>query len=102
MLGCTSRHIEESVLEEAFILAWNTLLENRDEIKKRWELYAEFGNPLEQYRALQFSDLTEDATKITSCETDFLLRTLDHIKVYESGKLIIKFMDGTELELDGE
>ena len=52
VLGCTSRHVEETVLKEAFILAWNTLLENRNEIKKRWERYAEFGNPLEQYRAL--------------------------------------------------
>ncbi|GAA0109235.1 recombinase family protein [Clostridium tertium] len=102
VLGCTSRHVEETVLKEVFILAWNTLLENSDEIKKRWERYAEFGNPLEQYRALQFADMTEDATKITSCETDFLLRTLDHIKVYESGKLVIKFMEGTELELGGE
>lgn len=101
VLGCTSRHIEEAVLEEAFILAWNTLLENRDEIKKRWELHAKFGNPLEQYRALQFADLTENVVKITSCETDFLIKTLDYIKVFESGKLIIKFMEGTEFELGG-
>lgn len=83
-------------------MQWNNLLENRYEIKKSWERYAEFVNPLEQYRVLQFADITEDARKITSYETDFLLRTLDHIKVYESGKLVIKFMEGTEFELGGE
>ena len=45
--------------------------------------------------------MTEDASKITSYETNFLLKTLDHIKVYESGKLVIKFMEGTEFELGG-
>ena len=101
-MGCTSRQIEETVLEEAFILAWNALLENRDEIKKRWERYAEFENSLEQYRTLQCSYIIEEVSKMTSCETDFLLRTLGHIKVYESGKLVIKFMEGTEFELGGE
>ncbi|MFL8711765.1 hypothetical protein Q3304_13410 [Clostridioides sp. GD02377] len=46
--------------------------------------------------------MTEDASKITSYETDFLLKTLDYIKVYESGKLVIKFMEGTEFELGRE
>lgn len=34
--------------------------------------------------------------------TNFMLKTLDHIKVYESGELLITFMDGTEMELGGE
>lgn len=71
-------------------------------IKKQWERFAEFGNPLEQYRAVQFADLTENAEHIASFDTDFMLKTLDHIKVYESGKLVVKFMDGTEMECGGE
>lgn len=71
-------------------------------MKERWERYAEFGNPLEQYRAVQFSDITENAAHITDFDTDFVLKTLDHIKVYESGKLVVTFMDGTEMECGGE
>ena len=60
------------------------------------------GKPLEQYRAVQFADMTEMAKHIKEIVTDFILRTLDHIKVYETGKIIIRFMDGTEMECNGE
>lgn len=100
--GCTNRHIDEEVLEEAFKMAWNLLLKNREETKKRWQCFAEFGNPLEQYRAVQFADITENAKYITDFDTDFMLNTLDHIAVFESGKLVVAFMDGTEIECGGE
>lgn len=45
-------------------MAWNALIDNRDEIRARWETHAEFGNPLEQYRAVQFADITENAKHI--------------------------------------
>lgn len=99
---CTNRHVDEAILEQAFMMAWNALIDNRDEIKARWETHAEFGNPLEQYRAVQFADITEDAKHITEFEIDFMLKTLDHITVFESGKLVVTFMDGTEIECNGE
>jgi len=100
--GCTNRHIDEVVLEEAYIMAWNALIDNREVIKERWERFAEFGNPLEQYRAMQFADITEDGQHIKDFDTNFMLKTLDHVKVFESGKLLVTFMDGTEMELGGE
>jgi len=84
------------------MMAWNALIDNRDEIKTRWETLAEFGNPLEQYRAVQFADITENAKHITDFEIDFMLKTLDHITVFESGKLVVTFMDGTGIECEGE
>lgn len=100
--GCTNRHIDEAILIDAFIFSWNALLDSREELKKKWETTAEFGNPLEQYRAVQFADITEGEKHIKGIDTDFILRTLDHIKVYGTGKIIIRFMDGTEMECNGE
>jgi len=31
-------------------------------------------------------------------DTDFILKTLNHIKVFEDGLLMVVFMDGTEIE----
>lgn len=31
-------------------------------------------------------------------DTDFMLKTLDHIKVFEDGTLLVVFLDGTEIE----
>ncbi len=79
-----------------------SLLDNREELKKKWEITSEFGNPLKQYRAVQFADITEDVKHIKEIDTDFILRTLDHIKVFETGRIIIRFMDRTEMECNGE
>ena len=98
----SNHHIDEEILKEAFILSWNSLLDNREELKRKWETLAEFANPLEQYRAVQFADITEGAKHIKEIDTDFILRTLDHIKVFETEKIVIHFMDGTEMECDGE
>jgi len=57
---CSNKHIDEEILKKAVIIAWNELLDD-SMLKKKWEVTAEFGNSLEQYRALQFVDITEDA-----------------------------------------
>lgn len=98
MQGCTNRHIDEAVLEEAFLMAWNLLILNREEFKKKWERIAEFGNPLEQYRAIQFADMIEGTEQIKDVDRDFIFKTLDQIKVFESGKVMVRFMDGMETE----
>ncbi len=33
---------------------------------------------------------------------DFMLKTLDHIKVFENGTLSVVFLDGTEIEYKNE
>ncbi|WP_206426619.1 hypothetical protein [Clostridium sp. E02] len=38
------------------------------------------------------------AEPIQKLETDFMLKTLDHIKVFEDGTLMVVFLDGTEIE----
>lgn len=35
-------------------------------------------------------------------DTDFMLRVLDYIKVYEEGTLVVVFLDGIEIEYRAE
>lgn len=35
-------------------------------------------------------------------DTDLMLKTLDHIKVFEDGTLLVVFLDGTEIECKNE
>lgn len=35
-------------------------------------------------------------------DTDFMLKTLDHIKVFEDGVLVVVFLDETEIECKSE
>ena len=39
---------------------------------------------------------------LTEMETDFMLKTLDYIKVFEDGTLLVVFLDGTEIECKNE
>ncbi|QSX09666.1 recombinase family protein [Alkalibacter rhizosphaerae] len=100
--GCTNRHIDEEVLKEAIILTWNRLLEDREELMKKWEVVGEFGNPLRQYRAVQFADMAEMGHRIKEIDAEFVLKTLEHVKIFETGRIVVRFMDGREMECGGE
>jgi hypothetical protein len=59
-------------------------------------------NLLEGYRAEKFMEYTDGAELLTEMDTDFMLKTLDHIKVFEDGTLRVVFLDGTEIECKNE
>lgn len=69
---------------------------------ERWKEQMQNGNLLEGYRAEKFVEYTDRAQPLTEMDTDFMLKTLDHIKVFEDGTLLVVFLDGTETECKNE
>lgn len=100
--GCSNRHIDEETLQKAFMLSWGSMVANKEELKKKWITLAEFGTPLEQYRAIQFTDQIDSKVLKGAIESNMILRTLDHIKINEDGRIIVTFMEGTITECEGE
>ena len=49
-MGCANRHEEEETLTKAYLMAWNALVENREDFME--QLQSE--NLLESYRAEKF------------------------------------------------
>lgn len=47
-------------------------------------------------------ELTEHARPIQELNVGLMLRTLDYVKVYESGVVVTVFLDGTEIEYKAE
>ena len=43
-------------------------------------------------------EVTKDARPIKGLDIDLMLRTVDHIKVYESGMVVTVFLDGPEVK----
>ncbi|OYP41234.1 hypothetical protein CG709_04970 [Lachnotalea glycerini] len=101
-LGCGKRHDEEETLRKAYLLAWNALIENKDSFLERWQEQIQGENLLEGYRAGRFIEYTEGAEPLTEMDTNFMLKTLDYIKVFGDGKLVVVFLDGTEIECKNE
>lgn len=98
VMGCANRHVEESTLKKAFVMAWNGILENKEYFLRKWEEQKKSKNLMEVYRAKDFLELTKETVVEAKMETDFMLRILNHIKVFEDGTLMVVFLDGTEVE----
>ena len=102
VMGCVNRHVEEETLIKAYLMAWNALVENREDFMEQWTEQLQSENLLEGYRAEKFIEYTDGAEPLTEMDTDFMLKTLDHIKVFEDGALLVVFLDGTEIECKNE
>jgi len=101
-IGCSNHHVEEKTLEKAYTMAWNALITNRECFLERWQLQRQSENLLVSYRAEKFMEYTDREEQLTEMDTDFMLKTLNHIKVFEDGFLKVVFMDGTEIECKNE
>ena len=100
--GCNNCHVEEETLIKAYIMAWNALVENRESFLEQWKQQMQGEDLLVGYRAEKFVEYTEDAKPLKEMDTDFMLKTLDHIKVFEDGVLREIFLDGMEIECRSE
>lgn len=47
-------------------------------------------------------EYTKDAKSLKEMDTDFILKTLDHIRVFEDETLLVIFLDGSEIECRSE
>ena len=96
--GCNNRHIEEKTIEQIFIIAWNTIIDNIEDCRNKWNTLAQDDNLLLAYRARDFLKLAENPTHIDRVEADFVIRVLDCITIFENGDIGIRFFEGTEIE----
>ncbi len=97
--GCGSGHIDDEVLSQAFIEAWNTLVNNKEVFIEQWKAVSN-DDLLKKYRANQLIQLVKKIGVLTSLESELLQSVLESIKVFENGKLVITLLEGTELECE--
>ena len=88
--------IREEELYKAFQLAWDHLVEERDNKAKDWKKKMAEGNALEAYRAEQFLRLTADDGRIKEGKP-LVSTVLDHIAFERNGDLTIYFLDGSQV-----
>lgn len=98
--GCSSKSLNEVDLHRAFIMAWNALLENRDELLPKWEEMLECDNPLIAYRAQQFIQATENSEPMRVLDCALVNKVFDHCVVEPLGIINFYFLDGTQLGIE--
>ncbi|MBV4424277.1 recombinase family protein [Clostridium tyrobutyricum] len=100
-IGCTNRHVDDGTLHQAFIYAWNSIITEKEQYIDKWKKQLENENFLIIYRAKQFLKIIEKVGVISEVNLDHLLATLECIKIFENGHMVIRFLEGTEILLQG-
>ncbi|WP_149734583.1 recombinase family protein [Propionispora hippei] len=96
--GCESRHIDDVVLYQAFVDVFNTLVENKEYFLGKWKKLRGSDNPLQRYKAKQFSKIIVEAGRISKFDIDLYFALTEKIEVFGEGRLGVSLLDGTELE----
>ena len=68
VIGCTNHHVEEETLIKAYLMAWNALVENREDFMEQWTEQLQSANLLKGYRAEKFIEYTDGAKSLTEME----------------------------------
>ena len=95
---CDSENIREANLRQAVVIAWNSLVEHRDELLPQWERQAIDGDALQRYRARLMIAITADGPLDT--EVPELTRMmLEEITVCSATELTVSFLDGSKRQV---
>lgn len=84
------------------MMSWNAILENKEHFIEKWKTQSQSDDLLFAYRAKRFIIFVQETELIEKMEIDFMLETLDHIKIFEDGLLLVVFLEGTEIECKNE
>ena len=76
------------------MIAWNSIVENRDQEMERWEKMRESENPLERLRGKQMIELTAEG-KLDFEIPELTRMVLQEITVHSPTSFTITFLDGT-------
>ena len=92
--GCEADNIFATSIDRAFIVAWNSMVDNLDELTKKWNRMIEEGNPLEKMRGRQFIAQAAEGT-ISEVYPEHVRLVLERIVVFDKRTYEVRFLDGT-------
>lgn len=98
---CSNRYVLEEALIKLFIMSWNEIAGNYDEYKDFWEKNLKEGDELLLHKTKQIMTAAQKG-KIKELDGELMIMVIDFIKIFESGRLVIRFYDGTEFECETE
>jgi len=96
--GCASKHIDDGVLYQAFVGAFNALMENKAYFLEKWQECLVGDDLLKRYKAKQFSGVMEEAEVMVEFDVELYFMFVQKMVVYDGGRLVVEFFDGTDVE----
>ena len=95
---CLADNVKDATIQRAFIIAWNSVVKERDKLLATWEKMKEAGDPLQVLRAGQMIELT--AQGLLTCDVPELTRmVLERIIIHSKRQFAVRFLDGMTKEV---
>lgn len=98
---CSNRYVTNETFTKLFIMSWNEIVEHQEEYREKWETNINSEDVLLRYKTrLLIKHIAAGA--IEEFDPVLMMAVMDHITVFEDGRLQILFYDGTEFEVATE
>lgn len=82
-------------------MSWNEIVEKQTNYQESWQDNIKGDDVLIRYKTRLVMQHVAAGT-INEFDLELMLAVMDHITVFEDGRLQIKFYDGTEFEVETE
>ncbi len=98
---CSNRYVTDETFTKLFVMGWNEIVEHQADYQERWQENIKGDDVLLRYKTKLVMKHAA-AGVIEEFDSALMMAVMDHITVYEDGRLQIKFYDGTEFEVATE
>lgn len=82
-------------------MSWNEIIEHLEDYQEKWEANIKSDDVLLRYKTRLLMKHAA-AGPIKEFDPKLMMAVMDHITVFEDGRLQIKFYNGTEFEVETE
>jgi len=100
--GCTSKHVNDGVLYQVFVGAFNTIIENKAYFLEKWQDGLLSDNLLQRYKAKQFIGAVTEAKVMLEFDKDIFFALVEKMVVFDGGRVVVSLLDGTAVECEIE
>lgn len=98
---CSNRYVTDETFTKLFIMGWNEIAEHPEDYQEKWEANIKSDDVLLRYKTRLLMKHVK-AGPIKEFDSALMMAVMDHITVYEDGRLKIRFYDETEFEVTTE
>ena len=98
---CSNRYVTDETFTKLFIMGWNEIAEHPEDYQQYWQVNLKGEDVLLRYKTRLLMKHAA-AGPIKEFDSALMMAVMDHITVFEDGRLQIKFYDGTEFEVATE
>ncbi|MGU7959021.1 recombinase family protein [Streptococcus suis] len=95
VMGCSNNHIDEEMLEKAFMEAVSILKDYKADVLDKLEKLSKGDNLLNKH----YDKFMKQLLDLDHYDCTIMCQVLDNITISESGQITVTFLEGTEVDL---